>query len=534
MAHPTLSDCRKKFINVLPEQQLGEGHSSLESFRKAVKIAPLIRKEFSLIVLTNGNRMLLGLKHRGFGKGMYNSFGGKVEQYEDPVIAACRELREETGIKIATAHMKKSKIGILHFTFEDDPAEMCVHLFRVNVSCGSHATDETDNASSEQIVVDPITIRGCDEITPEWIENFYHIPLQNMFADDSIWLTFLLASEKKVVLDGWFHFLAGGQEVNTISHHFVDIKTNPKTELPESQTMTLEKRLFHRLHRKNIVSPSPKEFNEAWAFANVVKKSLRCNELDFVIDVAGGHGALAAILLIATAATRAVVVDPAQVGRDSVRKAWADFFPEKELRYRYECLRSGLPAELESALKTTSCDRILVVACHACQHLSDETVELSCKFGVQVCVMPCCQKDPSPGSSWKAFSKNISFPIARTMDIIVAGKAMSWNTGQEAGVRYDVRIKTIDSKITPQNRVIVCRSSLNDGEVSRTEKSHRKLQQAYRRAHKAQNPFYDISKLVGMLPSLQVVGSFILGALTSALLFRTREKINANFNRSDQ
>jgi 8-oxo-dGTP pyrophosphatase MutT (NUDIX family) len=381
MAPPVLSDCRKKFINVLPEQQLGEEHSSLESFRKAVEIVPRKRKEFSLIVVTNGNRILLGLKHRGFGKGMYNSFGGKLEQGEDSVVAACRELHEETGICVTMKHMTESKIGILHFTFDDDPTEMCVHLFRVNIYCNDHVTVETAS-SSEQIVVDPLTIRGCDEITPEWIENFFHIPLHNMFADDSIWLTYLLASEKKVCLDGWFHFLEGGQEVNTIRHHFVDIKTDTNSESPQSQTMTLEKRLFHRLHSKNIVSPSPKEFNEAWAFANVVKKSLPCKDLDCVIDVAGGHGALAAILLITTAATRAVVVDPAQVGRDSVRRAWADFFPEKELRYRHECLRSGLPAELESALKTTSCDRILVVACHACQHLSDETVKLSCKFGV--------------------------------------------------------------------------------------------------------------------------------------------------------
>jgi hypothetical protein len=142
--------------------------------------------------------------------------------------------------------------------------------------------------------------------------------------------------------------------------------------------------------------------------------------------------------------------------------------------------------------------------------------------------MPCCQKDLSTGSSWKAFSKNVSIPIEKTMDILLAGKAMSWNTGQEAGVRYDVRIKVIDSRITPQNRVIVCRSSLNDGEVSSTESSHRKLQEAYRRAHKTQNSFYDISMLVRMLPSSQFVVGFILGAFTSALLLRSREKMCAN------
>lgn len=42
--------------------------------------------------------------------------------------------------------------------------------------------------------------------------------------------------------------------------------------------------------------------------------------------------------------------------------------------------------------------RILVVACHACQHLTDETLEIACSYGVHAAVLSCCQKDLSGGS----------------------------------------------------------------------------------------------------------------------------------------
>ena len=54
---------------------------------------------------------------------------------------------------------------------------------------------------------------------------------------------------------------------------------------------TLEKQLFHALHKNRITSI--KEFKEAWAMANAVRKFLRDEErMEYVIDVAGGHGVL--------------------------------------------------------------------------------------------------------------------------------------------------------------------------------------------------------------------------------------------------
>jgi len=166
--------------------------------------------------------------------------------------------------------------------------------------------------------------------------------------------------------------------------------------------------MFHALHQ-TVNAPTVKEFKECFAFQNSVRSAFSSNKRgdkiggwDIVIDVAGGHGALAALFLTFTSATKAVVIDPALVGGGGVERAWKeDFFPQKELIYRTECLRTGLPSELEMALMNTNPQRILVIACHACQHLSEETLDIATKYGVHVAVMPCCQKDLTEGSSWK-------------------------------------------------------------------------------------------------------------------------------------
>lgn len=216
--------------------------------------------------------------------------------------------------------------------------------------------------------------------------------------------------------------------------------------------------------------------------------------------MAGGHGALAALFLVLTSAQRAVVVDPADVGGGGVQECWGEYYEGKELEYRYECLRSGLKAELEGILKPSGKGsgrgvdptRVLVVACHACQHLTDETLEIACSFGVHVTVMPCCQKDPTNGSSYKAFAKQIGIGIGPLMDILAAGKVMSWNNGKDTDSKYRVRMKAIDEAITPQNRMILCKASSRgevdvirggSSEAQRLEVAHGKLETAYRKAH---------------------------------------------------
>ena len=70
-----------------------------------------------------GKRVLLGMKKRGFGAGMWNGFGGKVELGETVEEGARRELEEETGWRAGTCERLTSVLTTPGFTDER------IHLF---------------------------------------------------------------------------------------------------------------------------------------------------------------------------------------------------------------------------------------------------------------------------------------------------------------------------------------------------------------------------------------------------------------------
>ena len=62
-------------------------------------------------------KIFLSKKARGSGKGKWIGFGGKVEIGESIDDGAIREMREETGLTLATNQI--TRIGVLLFTFQD-------------------------------------------------------------------------------------------------------------------------------------------------------------------------------------------------------------------------------------------------------------------------------------------------------------------------------------------------------------------------------------------------------------------------------
>jgi hypothetical protein len=178
---------------------------------------------------------------------------------------------------------------------------------------------------------------------------------------------------------------------------------------------------------------------------------------------------------------RAIVIDPADVG--SVERAWKRFHEPKRLEFRRASLTTGLPEALHEC-HHDGLVRVLVVACHACQHLSQEILEIACRdFGVRgAAVLPCCQSDLV--GNWKAACKNLKLPFATSMDLLLAGRVLGFSN-----FAYDVRIKTIPANISPQNRIILCQQvndhNSNDGmeKQKRNMLAKEKLQRAYSKAH---------------------------------------------------
>jgi len=136
-------------------------------------------KLLNLIIVLSKDRskILLGMKKRGFGKGRWNGFGGKVEEGEDTKQAAVRELAEEIEIKPKELEL----FGTLIF-YEADSQPLEVHIFLCNDYQGEP--------------------KETEEMRPKWF-SVEVIPYQKMWPDDKYWLPMLLKGKK---FKGKFYF----------------------------------------------------------------------------------------------------------------------------------------------------------------------------------------------------------------------------------------------------------------------------------------------------------------------------------------
>ncbi|CAD7683840.1 unnamed protein product [Nyctereutes procyonoides] len=139
---------------------------------------------YTLVLVLQPERVLLGMKKRGFGAGRWNGFGGKVQEGETIEDGAKRELREESGLTVDTLH----KVGQIMFEFVGEPELMDVHIF---------CTDSIQGTPVES-----------DEMRPRWFQ-LDQIPFTDMWPDDSYWFPLLLQKKK---FHGYFRF----QGPNTI------------------------------------------------------------------------------------------------------------------------------------------------------------------------------------------------------------------------------------------------------------------------------------------------------------------------------
>lgn len=137
-------------------------------------------KNLTLGLLSENGKILLGMKKRGFGKGKWNGFGGKVEVDKGETIeeAMIREYLEECRVEIK----RYEKVGVIDFIFKDNPEILRVHIFKVLEYSGEPSETE--------------------EMKPQWF-NLDEIPYDEMWQDDKIWMPMFLSGKK---FHGWAYF----------------------------------------------------------------------------------------------------------------------------------------------------------------------------------------------------------------------------------------------------------------------------------------------------------------------------------------
>lgn len=149
--------------------------------------------ESTLLILRDGDKILLAKKKRGFGEGLYNGVGGKLEKGESVLDAMIRETQEEIGVTPTTYE----KYGINEFLefVNDEETNLVFHLF---------IATEWEGEPTES-----------EEMAPEWFD-IENIPYDKMFKDDRYWLPLVLEGKKvrgKFVFDKNWNSLAREVEV---------------------------------------------------------------------------------------------------------------------------------------------------------------------------------------------------------------------------------------------------------------------------------------------------------------------------------
>jgi hypothetical protein len=176
-----------------------------------------------------------------------------------------------------------------------------------------------------------------------------------------------------------------------------------------------------------------KELFEAWELARRVRRLHRGSR---IVDVGGGHGLLAHVmLLLDDSSPAAVVVDPATPrSAGTVHAAIVDAWPRLQARVTF------LASNLDDIAVAPS---DLVVSCHACGALTDRVLDRAAAVGAAVAVLPCCHdfETCDAGSLGGWVDRALAVDVMRAVRLEQRG--------------YRVRTQTIPAAITPKNRLLI-------------------------------------------------------------------------------
>jgi hypothetical protein len=176
-----------------------------------------------------------------------------------------------------------------------------------------------------------------------------------------------------------------------------------------------------------------KELYEAWEVARRVRRWCRGGR---VLDVAGGHGLLAHVmLLLDDSSTESVVVDPSPPPSSALlHRAMVAAWPRLDGRVTF--FRDDIRAV---SIRATD----LLVSSHACGALTDSILEAAVAASARVAVLPCCHDlatcDAGALGGW--LEGPMAIDATRALKLAARG--------------YRVRTQRIPHAITPKNRLLM-------------------------------------------------------------------------------
>jgi len=176
-----------------------------------------------------------------------------------------------------------------------------------------------------------------------------------------------------------------------------------------------------------------KELYEAWETAKRIRRQMRGGP---IIELAAGHGLLAAILILLddTSPTAACVDIKQPPSHRRVLTALENHWPRLRGRVTY----------VEASIAGANVgDDDLLVSVHACGIPTDQVLDLAIAKRSRVAVLPCCHdlRECDSGS------------LATWMDGPMAVDAT--RVARLRGARFQVRTALIPADITPKNRLLM-------------------------------------------------------------------------------